>query len=52
MKYYSNWQDALISFITKYGHNYEDAYNLIVEFELELKQNIKGAYYIIRRKKK
>lgn len=50
MKYYANWQDALISFITKYGHNYTDAYNLTVEFEQQLKQNIKGAYYMEKRK--
>lgn len=46
MKYYSNWQDALLDFVTQYGHNYEDAYNLIAEFELHLKQNIKGVYYM------
>lgn len=46
MKYYSKWQDALVDFIAQYGHNYEDAYNLIIEFELQLKRNIKGTYFM------
>ncbi len=46
MKYYSNWQDALQDFIKKYGHNYKDTYNLIVEFEEALEKNSKGIYYM------
>ena len=46
MKYYSNWQDALMDFIASYGHNYKDAYNLMMEFEALLQQNIKGTYFI------
>lgn len=46
MTYYSEWQLALIDFITLYGHNYKDAYNLTVEFELHLKRNKHGAYFI------
>lgn len=46
MKYYSSWQDALIDFVADYGHNYKDAYNLMVEFEQQLFQNIKGAYFM------
>jgi len=33
-------------FIIMHGHNYKDAYNLTVEFENKLKQNVKGAYYM------
>ena len=47
MKYYSTWQAAFIEFIERYGSNYEDSYNLSVEFELHLKQNKNGAYFII-----
>ena len=46
MKYYSEWQDALLDFIKYYGHNYPDSYNLMVEFEEHLKQNKLGAYYM------
>lgn len=46
MKYYTSWQEALQEFIATYGHNFEDPYNLIVEFELDLKQNVNGAYFI------
>ncbi len=44
--YYSSWQEAFKDFITKYGHNYKDPYNLMIEFELQLKRNIKGTYFI------
>lgn len=46
MKYYSTWQEALADFLAKYGHNYKDVYNLMVEFEAQLKRNIKGTYFI------
>lgn len=50
MKYYTNWQDALQEFILQYGHNYSDAYNLVMEFEQLLQQNIKGTYILGRMK--
>ncbi len=50
MKYYSSWQEALMDFIKDYGHNYKDAYNLMVEFESQLKQNVKGTYFIYENK--
>ncbi len=46
MKYYSKWQDALQDFISEFGHNYKDAYNLMMEFEQMLHQNIKGTYFM------
>ncbi len=46
MTYYSSWQEALVDFIKQYGHNYLDAYNLTMEFEQELHQNIKGTYFM------
>lgn len=46
MKYYSSWQEALMDYVRRYGHNYEDAYNLMADFELNLSQNIKGAHFI------
>lgn len=46
MKYYSNWQSALIDFVKLFGHNYIDSYPLMEDFELRLKQNIKGTYFI------
>lgn len=46
IKYYSSWQEALLEFISKYGQNYKDPYNLVTEFELQLKKNIKGTYFI------
>lgn len=46
MKYYKTWQEALTDFITKYGQNYEQVYSLMAEFELILRRNIKGAYYL------
>lgn len=46
MTYYKTWQDALIDFIYNYGHNYKDAYNLMAEFEQNLCQNLKGAYFM------
>ena len=48
MTYYSTWQEALAEFITKYGHNYKDAYNLATEFEMHIKQNIKGSWYMLK----
>lgn len=47
MKYYSTWQQALSEFIQRYGHNYEDGYNLVVEFENKLQKNVHGVYFII-----
>lgn len=46
MKYYRSWQDALQDFISRYGANYQDPYNLMVEFEEQLKKNIKGVYFM------
>ena len=46
MKYYTSWQEALLDFTKKYGHNYLDPYNLMVEFEEQLKRNIKGVYFM------
>jgi hypothetical protein len=46
MKYYSEWQDALLDFIKLYGHNYPDSYNLTAEFEIQLQQNVRGAYFL------
>ncbi len=46
MKYYSSWQTALIDFTMRYGHNYDDGYNLISEFEELLNQNVHGTYYM------
>ena len=47
MKYYKSWQAALTDWIELYGHEFGDPYNLIVEFELHLKQNIRGTYYLL-----
>lgn len=47
MKYYKTWQEAFIEFIERFGHNYEDSYNLSVEFELHLNKNKRGVYYIV-----
>jgi uncharacterized protein YheU (UPF0270 family) len=46
MTYYKTWQDALQEFITRFGHEYEDSYNLMSEFEEVLQQNRQGVYYI------
>lgn len=46
MKHYSEWQKAFIEFITLYGHNYKDSYNLAAEFEQHLFQNRIGTYYL------
>lgn len=46
MKYYSEWQDALCDFIEHYGHNYKDAYNLMMEFEQVLRRNTNGTYFM------
>lgn len=46
MKYYSTWQAAFVEFIEKFGHNYPDSYNLSVEFELHLRKNKLGTYFI------
>lgn len=51
MTYYKSWQEALQDFIAKYGHNFEDPYNLTMEFEIQLKRNIKGAYYMLEESK-
>jgi hypothetical protein len=51
MTYYSTWQEAFIDFIKQYGNNFKDAYNLTMEFENELKQNIKGTYFMYKRRK-
>ena len=47
VKYYKSWQSALTDWIELYGHEFGDPYNLIVEFELHLKQNIRGTYYLV-----
>lgn len=49
MKFYSDWQDALFDFIRHNGAEYPEAsdlYALMVEFEAQLQQNTKGAYYL------
>jgi len=46
MKYYSTWQEALIDFIKHYGQEYEDGYNLLMEFEERVKQNTVGTWFI------
>jgi hypothetical protein len=46
MKYFSSWQEAYKWFVNRYVDNYEDSYNLSAEFELQLKQNSRGAYFI------
>jgi len=49
MKFYSDWQDALFDFIRHSGDEYPeptDLYALMVEFEAQLQQNAKGAYYL------
>ncbi len=46
MKYYTTWQEAFKDFIDRFGHNYEDSYNLAAEFEENLCRNIKGVWYI------
>lgn len=51
MKYYKTWQEAFLDFITKYGSNYEEPYNLTAEFELQLKQNIHGSYFMYHKKR-
>ena len=44
---YRTWQEAFMQFIRKYGHNYEDSYNMAVEFEMHLRQNRLGVYYLL-----
>lgn len=46
MTYYSTWQEAMLDFIRLYGQDYEDSYNLAVEFEQHLKRNRMGAWFI------
>lgn len=46
MKYYQTWQAALVDFIHWYGHNYQDSYNLMVEFEQRLGKNTKGTWFL------
>lgn len=46
MKYYRTWQEAFKDFITIYGHNFEDSYNLTAEFEEALGKNSKGVYFL------
>lgn len=46
MRYYKTWQEAFKDFIERFGHNYEDSYNLAAEFEQQLNKNIKGVYYM------
>lgn len=46
MKYFSSWQEAFMWFVNKYSHNFEDSYNLSAEFELQLKQNSRGTYFL------
>jgi hypothetical protein len=45
MKYYKTWQEAFISFTERYGHNFDDSYNLAAEFEEHLYKNKNGTYY-------
>lgn len=46
MTYYATWQQAFIEFISTYGHNYTDSYNMAVEFEQILHRNKRGVYYL------
>jgi hypothetical protein len=46
MKYYSNWQTALIDYIMRYGHEYNEVHNLIEEFNHKLRINKVGTYFI------
>lgn len=46
MRYYSSWQEALVEFVALFGHNYQDGYNLVAEFEQKLNRNSKGTYFI------
>lgn len=46
MKYYKTWQEAFLEFISLYGHNYKDSYNLAAEFEQHLQKNNKNVYYL------
>lgn len=46
MKYYSTWQEAFIEFIQLYGHNYQVAWNLAEEFEMQLGKNRQGRYFL------
>jgi hypothetical protein len=49
MKFYSEWQDALMDYIRHHGKEYEEEtelFTLMTEFEAHLQKNAKGAYYI------
>ena len=48
MKFYSEWQDALMDFIRQHGKEYEEGelYALIMEFEQHLQKNARGAYFM------
>lgn len=46
MKTYSTWQEAFVDFIRAYGHNYDDSYNLAVEFEQHLTTNRLGVCFL------
>ncbi len=46
-QYYNHWQDAFVVFIEQYGHNYQDSYNLAVEFEMHLRKNRLGCFYLL-----
>lgn len=48
MKYYSSWQVALADFILRWGHEYEDSFSLISEFEQMLNVNSKGAFFLLK----
>ncbi len=43
---YKTWQEAYIAFIKQYGDSYKDAYNMSVEFEMHLRQNRHGVYFL------
>lgn len=49
MTYYKTWQQALMDFIRHNGTEYEseqDLYALMTEFEVRLRKNVNGAYYL------
>lgn len=47
MKYYKTWQLAFMDFIREHGDEFQDSYNLSVEFESVLRQNRAKAFYMV-----
>jgi hypothetical protein len=46
MIYFKTWQDAFAHFLSEFGHNYQDSYNLAAEFEQQLGRNRLGVYFL------